>query len=141
MLKPTERTVLWLVWGILHVEKAGEYRKFYGLMAVVETFAIISEVVTSPSLLSTKVNLYLPDQLGHISIPPGQLTNMNGSLQHRDKPGRLFRPLRSCQYTQYPLHNGPNRKCHRRDVISIKISEECLKLYGSLLQRWCGITI
>ena len=42
-----------------------EYRKFYGLMAVVETFAIISEVVTSPSLLSTKVNSYLPDQLGH----------------------------------------------------------------------------
>ena len=46
------------------MEKAGEYRKFYGLVVVVETFAIISEVVTSPSLLSTKVNLYLPDQLG-----------------------------------------------------------------------------
>ncbi len=30
-----ERSVLWLVWGILHVEKAAwEYRKFYGLVAV-----------------------------------------------------------------------------------------------------------
>ena len=87
-----ERTVLWLVWGILHVEKAGEYRKFYGLVAVVETFAIISEVVTSPSLLSTKVKLYLPDQLGHFlpTRAADEHQNMNGSPQRKDKlPGKV----------------------------------------------------
>ncbi len=74
------------------MEKAGEYRKFYGLVAVVETFAIISEVVTSPSLLSTKVKLYLPDQLGHFlpTRAADEHQNMNGSPQRKDKlPGKV----------------------------------------------------
>ncbi len=68
---------------------------------------------------------------GHFHPTQEQLTNMNVCPQHRDKLGRFFRPLRSCQY---PLHNGPIRKCHGRDVINRNISEECLKLYGSLVQ-------
>ena len=39
------------------------------------------------------------------------MANMHVCPKHRDQLGRFFRPLRSCQY---PLHNGPARKCHGR---------------------------
>jgi hypothetical protein len=51
MLESWKRTVLLLAWGILHVEKAGEYRKLYKLLSVMKTFVITSEVVTSRGLI------------------------------------------------------------------------------------------
>ena len=68
---------------------------------------------------------------GHFNPTEQQMANMHVCSKHRDQLGRFFRPLRSCQY---PLHNGPTRKCHGRDVISLKLSQECLTLYGSLVQ-------
>jgi hypothetical protein len=51
MLESWKRTVLLLAWGILHVEKAGEYRKLYKLVSVMKTFVITSKVVTSQGLI------------------------------------------------------------------------------------------
>ena len=68
---------------------------------------------------------------GHFNLSQEQKHNMTVCQRHRDHLGRYFRPLRACQY---PVHDGPTRKCSGRDVINITISQDCLKLYGVLIQ-------
>jgi hypothetical protein len=68
---------------------------------------------------------------GLFHVTGEQLNNMNICPSHRNKLGKFWRPLRSCQY---PEHCGPSRQCKGRDVINVQLSEAVFKLYGKLVQ-------
>ena len=69
---------------------------------------------------------------GLFHVTEEQIENMNICPNHRNKLGRFWRPLRSCQY---PQHCGPVRQlCNGRDVFNVQLSEVVLKLYGKLVQ-------
>ena len=68
---------------------------------------------------------------GIFDISPDQLETMTVCANHREKLGKLWRPLRSCQY---PTHAGPTRNYKTRSVFNVQLSREVLALHGKLVQ-------
>lgn len=70
---------------------------------------------------------------GLFQVTEEQIKSMNICPNHRNKLGRFWRPLRSCQYLGYC---GTSRQlCNSRDVFNVQLSEVVFKLYGNLF-KW-----
>jgi hypothetical protein len=68
---------------------------------------------------------------GLFDVSPEQLKSMTICPSHRNKLGRYWRPLRSCQY---PTHSGPVHQYKNRKVFNLQLTMEVHKLYGRLVQ-------
>ena len=110
----------------------GESRGVTSNISILECNGDIETHLRSCHLSRLKITEYelILARAGHFNLNPGQIAKMTVCPRHRDNLGRYFRPLRSCQY---PVHNGPVRKCGGRDVVNITMAEDCLKLYGVLI--------
>lgn len=111
----------------------GDSRGRTGVVSILECDSDITTHLATCNLSRSDLKEYqlIVARSGLFDISEDKLKTMEICPSHRDKLGRLWRPLRSCQY---PFHEGPLHKYKTRSVFNTRLSKEVMKMCGTLVQ-------